>query len=41
MSVNRIVKDLGRVYKRNQKLMLTVIGGAMAGILAIMISKLG
>ena len=40
MNINRMAKDVGRIYKRNKKLMMTVLGGAVAGMLAIMISKL-
>ena len=40
MNINRMAKDVGRMYKRNKKLMMTIIGGAMAGVMAIMISKL-
>ena len=41
MNINRMMKSTQRMYKKNKKLMLTLFGGAMAGILAIMISKLG
>ncbi len=41
MNISRMTKDVGRMYKRNKKLMLTLLGGAMAGVMAIMISKLG
>ena len=40
MNINRMAKDVGRMYKRNKKLMMTVLGGVMAGTIAIMISKL-
>lgn len=41
MNMSRITRDAERMYKRNKKFMLTLAGGAMAGIIAIMISKLG
>ena len=40
MNISRMARDAERMYKRNKKFMMTILGGAMAGMLAIMISKL-
>ena len=40
MNISRVMKSTQRIYRKNKKLMLTVMGGAVAGIVAVMISKL-
>lgn len=40
MNIDRMVKSTQRMYRKNKKLMLTLLGGAMAGAVAVMISKL-
>lgn len=39
-SISRMTKDMERMCKKNRKLVLTVMGGALAGLVAIMVSKL-